>query len=211
MKQWLKNLLILNRNSVRSSLIFNMANVLTVFRLLFSPIVLPFLLVYLLPFNIWWINLFLAILFVAISLTDFFDGAVARAYNHVTWFGEILDPIADKALFYSVLISLVAIHKLYFYWAIILIGREFFVTTLRHIACQKGHELNVIFLAKVKTMIMMASLTVIILTPYHHHSFIQQPLWISVEWGLLCLSIFLSVYTAYQYHRVFIRHIVLNQ
>lgn len=109
--------------------------------------------------------MFLAILFVAISLTDFFDGAVARAYNHVTWFGEILDPIADKALFYSVLISLVAIHKLYFYWAIILIGREFFVTTLRHIACQKGHELNVIFLAKVKTMIMMASLTVIILTP----------------------------------------------
>jgi CDP-diacylglycerol--glycerol-3-phosphate 3-phosphatidyltransferase len=182
----------------------NSVTLLTVSRLIFSPVVLPFLLVYLLPLNKVVLNGALAALFVLITLADFFDSYRARTYTQVTWFGKILDPIADKALFYSVLISLVAAHKLYFYWAVILIGREFFVLMLRNLACQKGRDLPVSALARLKTLITMAALSVIIMTPYHGVPFFDAPIWILLEWGLLTASTLLSLYTAYQYHKAFV-------
>src|SRR6266404_4937914 len=102
---------------------------LTYIRLIGSPIILPFFLVYLLPLNIFWINCSLAVLFFLFGLTDFFDGYFARKYQQVTTTGAMLDHIADKFLVYSTLIALIAAQKLYFFWAIIWIGREFFILT----------------------------------------------------------------------------------
>jgi CDP-diacylglycerol--glycerol-3-phosphate 3-phosphatidyltransferase len=182
----------------------NAVTLLTISRLIFSPIILPFLLVYLLPFNSLALNGVLAVLFLLITLVDFFDSYRTRTYTQVTWFGKILDPIADKTLFYAVLIALVAAQKLYFYCAVILIGREFFVLMLRNLACQKGHDLHVSMLAKLKMLITMAALSVIILTPYHGVPFFDAPVWHIAEWGLLASSIILSLYTAYQYHKAFV-------
>src|SRR5437762_10588151 len=101
-----------------------------------SPLILPFFLVYLLPYNVTWLNYSLATLFFLFGLTDFFDGYLARKYHQVTSTGAMLDHVADKFLLYSTLIALVATHKIHFTWAIIWIGREFFIMTLRQVALE---------------------------------------------------------------------------
>src|SRR5947207_15018792 len=98
--------------------------ILTYIRLIGAPLVLPFFIVYLLPYNIFWLNCTLAVLFFLFGLTDFFDGYLARKYNQVTSNGALLDHVADKFLLYSTLIALIAAHKLYFFWAILWIRSE---------------------------------------------------------------------------------------
>ncbi|MDP3889126.1 MAG: CDP-alcohol phosphatidyltransferase family protein, partial [bacterium] len=114
----------------------NIPIILTLIRLIFSPFLLPLLLVHFLPFNIFWINAILALFFVMVCLTDFFDGYLARKYKQETVLGKLLDPIADKFLLYSTLIVLLSVHKIFFYWPSILIGREFLVMGIRLIAME---------------------------------------------------------------------------
>jgi len=175
---------------------------------------LPFLIVYLLPFNELWINALLAVLFILFSLTDFFDGYFARKYKQVSTFGRILDPIADKVLVYSVLIALLAINKIYFVWVLILIGRDFFMMGIRQVALEHGFSVPVSFLAKIKTAVQLAFLMVLILNPYHSlqdsgfagwiADFWREPRWMAVEWVLLAATIVLALITAWSYYRSFI-------
>ena len=121
----------------------NLPTILTLIRLILSPLVLPVILVYLLPLNIFWVNGVLAVIFMLLSITDFFDGYLARKYNQETVLGKVLDPLADKFLTYSALIGLLAAHKIYFYWVVILIGRELFILGLRHVALEHRLEVSV--------------------------------------------------------------------
>ena len=177
---------------------------LTCIRLIGSPIILPFFLVYLLPYNIFWLNCSLAILFFLFGLTDFFDGYLARKYNQVTTLGALLDHVADKFLLYSTLIALVTAHKLYFIWAIIWIGREFFIMTLRQIALENNFAITVSSYGKLKTISQMTCLTFIILNPYQGYD-ISALYWNSIELSLLLVSTALSVGSAYNYYRLFIQ------
>ena len=88
----------------------NLPNLLTLIRLFSSLFILPFLIVYFLPLNIFLINFFIIFLFILLSITDFLDGYLARKYNLETKFGRALDPIADKFFLSSTLISLLAIN-----------------------------------------------------------------------------------------------------
>lgn len=176
--------------------------ILTYIRLIGAPLVLPFFLVYLLPYNISWINYALSILFLLFGLTDFFDGYLARKYNQVTSTGALLDHVADKFLLYSTLIALVTAHKLYFFWTIIWIGREFFMMTLRHIALEKNLYIAVSSYGKLKTVLQIMCLTIIIANPYHalpvHFSY-----WNIFELILLICATLVSVMSAYHYFSVF--------
>src|SRR5947199_10698456 len=96
-------------------------NKLTLIRLIGSPLLLPVLLVYFLPFNNFLINTLLAFIFLLFGATDFFDGYLARKYRLESTIGKVLDPIADKFLIYCTLIGLLAAGKIGFYWVIILI------------------------------------------------------------------------------------------
>lgn len=138
---------------------------LTLFRLLVSPFVLPFCIFYLSPYNNFFVNSALAVLFSVLSITDFFDGYLARRHKKVTAIGAMLDHMADKFLSYSALISLVAVHKIYFYWAILLIGREFFVCTLRMVALEYGYTIAVSLLGKAKTVVQSIFIIVALLHP----------------------------------------------
>lgn len=171
-----------------------------------SPLVLPLLLVYLLPFNIYWINGVLGFLFIAFSLTDFFDGYLARKLNQETHLGKVLDPIADKFLVYSTLIALLAAHKIYFYWVIILIGREIFLMGVRQVALEHNFSVSVSFLGKIKTAIQMSYLTCAILNPYQAegYSFSVPGAWNVIEAVLLSVTVFLSVFSAQQYFKIFL-------
>ena len=79
-----------------------------------------------------------AIIFVIASITDFFDGALARKYNLVTNFGKIADPIADKALTGVALVGLSVLDELSWWVTVVILTREFGVTLLRFWVIRHG-------------------------------------------------------------------------
>ncbi|HLC07504.1 MAG TPA: CDP-diacylglycerol--glycerol-3-phosphate 3-phosphatidyltransferase [Candidatus Babeliales bacterium] len=179
--------------------------ILTYIRLIGAPLVLPFFLVYLLPYNIFWLNCSLATLFFLFGLTDFFDGYLARKYHQVTTTGALLDHVADKFLLYSTLIALVTAHKLYFFWAIVWIGREFFVMTLRQIALERNTLITVSSYGKLKTVAQIGCLTFIIANPAHTLGFFAS-YWNIAEFALLLCATALSLTSAYNYFSVFMKN-----
>ena len=167
-------------------------NFLTLSRLIISPLILPFLIVYLIPLDYFFINFFIGLLFLAFCLTDFFDGHYARKFEYLSKIGALLDPIADKFLIYSTLIPLVAIGKIYFFWAIILIGREFFVMGIRLIGSEHNVKVPVFFLAKCKTFFEMLYIASVIFQTSDRQWFFYESLF-------LCVSLFCALMSAYQY------------
>lgn len=174
---------------------------LTVIRLIGSPLILPFFLVYLLPYNNLYVNGCLTVFFLLFSVTDFFDGFFARRLDSTTLLGAALDPIADKSLLYSTIISLLAAGKLHFIWAIILIGREFFVMGIRQIALEHNVRLTVSYIAKMKTFVQSCALAFIIFNPYQYLR-IEALRWNGVEFILLIAATVLSLVSAKQYCEV---------
>ena len=186
-------------------MILNLPTILTLIRLILSPLVLPILLVHFLPYNSLFINVLMALVFIGFSLTDFFDGYLARKHGQETALGTILDPIADKFLFYSTLIALLVAHKIFFFWVVILIGREFFMMGLRQVALEHHFSVPVSSFGKYKTALQMGCLTFIILNPYHDIGWQMHGLglWNVIESGLLWITIGLSVASAKSYYHAF--------
>ena len=181
---------------------FSFPTVLTLVRLIGSPLILPFFLVYLLPYSLFWLNCALSVFFLLFGLTDFFDGYFARKYQQVTSIGGTLDHVADKFLLYSTLIALVTVHKLYFFWAIIWIGREFFVMGLRQVALENKFSVSVSSYGKIKTVAQIVCLAWIIANPYQELGFSCLE-WNGVEFLLLCLATAFSVVSAQKYFSLF--------
>lgn len=147
----------------------------------------------------------MALIFTLFVLTDFFDGYLARKYCQVTTLGKILDPIADKFLVYSTLIALLAINKIYFYWVVLLIGREFFVMGLRLIAAEHNFSIPVSSQGKLKTCIQMILLIYLIINPYQQAGLQGAFFWNGVEIILLMTTMFFSVVSAYTYYQSFMK------
>jgi CDP-diacylglycerol---glycerol-3-phosphate 3-phosphatidyltransferase len=168
-----------------------------------APLLLPFLFVYLLPFDSCYINSALGVMFFLVSLTDFFDGYIARRTGQVTRLGAMLDPLADKFLMMATLISLLTVHKIYFLWVFIFIAREFFVTALRALALEQGFAVPVISLGKVKTVVQMMYMLLLIVRPLDVVPF--GKLWVT-EQVLLASALLLSIGSAYTYFTIFMRN-----
>ena len=183
---------------------YNIPILLTLIRLFGSPLILPVLLVYLLPFNILWVNVLLVCIFLLFGITDFFDGYLARKYGLVTAIGAVLDPVADKFLLYATLVALLTAGKIYFYWVIFLIGREFFMMALRILALQHHFYIPVSYLAKVKTSAQIMLLAFLIFNPYQKLGIYGAPGWNVFEIVLLLGSTGLSLFTALQYYQFFV-------
>ena len=99
------------------------------------------------------------ILFFVASITDYFDGYLARKYNHVSQIGEILDPIADKILIVFLLFA-ISVNLTSYYIAFasaLIITREIWVGALRDFNARqnKSDATKVTFLAKIKTTIQL--------------------------------------------------------
>ena len=149
------------------------------------------------PLNNEIFNYILAGCFILLALTDLFDGYLARKFKVESELGTILDPIADKFLVYATLIALLAAGKINYYWVILLIGRELFVMGLRLIAYQKNMDVPVSKLAKVKTAFQMVMLTYIIWNPYQREGI--KNMFNGIEWGLIIITVLLSLISAYFY------------
>lgn len=176
---------------------------LTLIRLLISPFVLPLLIFYISPLNNIYLNSLLALLFILISLTDFFDGYLARRYRQETKIGKSLDHIADKFLVYATLVALLAVKKIFFYWVIVLIGREFFVLGLRIIALEHDLEVAVSTFGKLKTATQMIWLTFLLVVPNRYLIMNVSPFWATINSLLITLTLGFSIYSAYAYGRAF--------
>lgn len=176
---------------------FNIPLILTSFRIIVSIAFLPILLVSFLPENNGTTNFLLTFFFLIVAFTDFLDGYIARKYDQVTELGSILDPVADKFLLLSVLISLLTVNKIHYMWVLLLVGREFFVMALRLVALERGIKVRVSSAAKVKTALQMVSLSYIIF----RHNTLSLLGW-GVQWILLGGTVFLSCYSAWAYARL---------
>ena len=127
-------------------------------------ILVPFLVVFLLTgwggeANRW---ICLAI-FVAASVTDWFDGHLARKYNLITNFGKFMDPLADKLLVCSAMICMIELDKLPAWVVIIIIGREFIISGFRLIAAENGIVIAANYWGKFKTVSQMIMIILLML------------------------------------------------
>ena len=95
------------------------------------------------------------IIFITASITDLFDGKIARKYGLVTNFGKFMDPLADKLLVCSALICLVANGALKEWMAIVIISREFIISGLRLVASDNGVVIAASYWGKFKTVFQM--------------------------------------------------------
>ncbi len=105
-----------------------------------------------------------ALVFGLASITDFLDGYLARRSGQITTFGIIMDPIADKFLIISALIVLVDMERLSAWIAIILIVREFLITTLRVVALARDIVISAELGGKLKTTAQITAILCLILT-----------------------------------------------
>ena len=112
----------------------NTPNKLTLIRVILIPFFVLFLMTDLLPASQLWA---LAVFAIA-SFTDFLDGYLARRDQLVTNFGKLMDPLADKLLVTAALICFVEIGLAPAWVVIIIISREFLVTSIRLVAAGEG-------------------------------------------------------------------------
>ena len=130
----------------------NLPNKLTLFRVI---LILPFCF-FLMTDYVGEASKWIALgIFIVASLTDLFDGKIAREYNLVTNFGKFMDPLADKLLVCSAMIALIGLDKIPSWIVIIIIAREFIVQGLRLIAVEKGTVIAAGYLGKYKTTFQM--------------------------------------------------------
>lgn len=191
---------------MKQSSLYTVPTMLTLFRLIFSPFLLPILLVTFIPYNNFIINCFLALVFALLSLTDFLDGFLARKWDQVSELGKLLDPLADKFLLYSSLIALLTVDRIYYYWVIVLIGRELFIMGLRLVALENGFEIQVSRFGKAKTVIQFFYLTLLIMQPTLI-SGEYTPMIIFTENLILFLTLFLSIGSAFHYYWYFMKSV----
>jgi CDP-diacylglycerol---glycerol-3-phosphate 3-phosphatidyltransferase len=135
----------------------NAANVLTLVRISLIPVLAALLLSTLANSD-----LLAAIVFIIASATDALDGWIARRRKQVTQFGKLMDPLADKLLITSALVSLVALYRLDAWVAMVIIAREFAVTGLRMLAIEQGEVVSASVWGKLKTTTQVAMVLALI-------------------------------------------------
>jgi len=168
----------------------NLPNILAFFRILLAPLMLWFLIDRQNPLfsNIHpsWLDYFAGLIFVIASVTDFFDGYIARVWEQKTKLGGILDPLADKMLMLAGFIGLVMLDRASAFAVFLILSREFFITGLRIEAVRIGLNIEASILGKIKTVIQMFAIGFLIMDwPY------------GVE--LLWISVFITLYSGYEY------------
>ena len=127
-------------------------------------------------------------IFVIASLTDFFDGYLARKYNLVTDFGKLMDPLADKILVISALVLFVELKYIPAWMSIIVIAREFLISGIRMLAAAKGEVIPAGKLGKYKTTSQMIVILIMIIVRNQPYNFY-----------LMMIQIILTLWSGWEY------------
>ena len=162
----------------------NLPNKLTTMRVILIPVFLLVLFLMDEPMN----RYIATAIFIVASLTDFLDGHIARKYNLVSNFGKFMDPLADKLLVMSALVSMVAMEDLPAWVVIVILAREFAITV--------AMEANIVMAAswwgKIKTTTQMIMIILVLL----HLPFAAMPM---IENILVGLAVFFTIVSGADY------------
>ncbi len=138
----------------------NLPNRLTMVRIILIPVVAALLLAA--PAGGWLLWLLAGLAFGAAAITDALDGNIARKRGLVTDFGKLMDPVADKLLVTAALVCLVASGLCSAWVLIIVLAREFLITSIRMVAVTKGMVIAANKWGKAKTIIQIAAIVTVI-------------------------------------------------
>lgn len=161
-------------------------NVLTVVRILLTPVFL--LLIFA---QSWYCKNLALLVFTLASLTDFYDGRIARRSGSVTSFGRFMDPLADKLLVSSALISFVILGMVEAWLVGAMLVRDAVITSLRIYAIRKGRPVVTSRLAKWKTMLQLVlifGILVFINVRVIEAEVTSQPLVLNDAWSHVVLN-----------------------
>ena len=167
----------------------NLPNALAFFRILLAPLMF-FMLVnapgFFTQIHISWINYFAALIFVIASVTDFFDGYIARSWDQKTKLGAILDPLADKMLILAAFLGLMMLGRASAWAVYLILVREFFITGFRVVMASDGVEVAASMAGKVKTVSQMFAVGFLLMS------------WPGGEL-LLWIAVALTLYSGFEY------------
>lgn len=167
----------------------NLANKITVFRVILVPIFLIIL-----YSNISYNEYIATLIFIIAALTDTLDGYIARSRNLVTNFGKFFDPLADKILVSSALIYLVEVGKVPAWVVILIISREFAITGFRTVAASEGITIAASPLGKFKTITQLIAIPLLLLD-----NFFFESINIPVDMIMLYIALFFTVFSGIDY------------
>ncbi|NLL91930.1 MAG: CDP-alcohol phosphatidyltransferase family protein [Ruminococcaceae bacterium] len=167
------------------------------------PNILTLLRIALIPFFVWQIavgnNLVAGLILLVSSLTDLFDGYLARKFSWVSDLGKVLDPIADKLTQSAVSVMLIVVLRKYWYFFAIIIIKDFFILLLGSKMIKQGLKFKgAKFIGKATTFVYYGGMIFIILFPNVNE-------WIKIS--ILSLSVLLSIATAAAYLPEYFRYI----
>ncbi len=168
----------------------NLPNILAFIRLLIAPVMFWIILnpqIFTdMGWHASWSYYTASLLFVIASVTDFFDGYIARSLDQITIVGQILDPLADKMLTLAAFLGLM-MSGAASAWAIyIIIVRELFITGLRTLSLSEGIDISASFTGKVKTVAQMIAIGFLLM---------HWPLGTTLLW----IAVFLTLYSGIEY------------
>ncbi|WP_315067450.1 CDP-diacylglycerol--glycerol-3-phosphate 3-phosphatidyltransferase [uncultured Clostridium sp.] len=185
----------------------NLANKLTLIRIVLVPIFLIFIAVKDIPYG----SFIATFIFILASLTDKLDGYIARSRNQITNFGKFMDPLADKLLVTAALISLVEVHVVPSWAAVVIIAREFAVSGLRSIAAAQGRVIAASWWGKIKTVIQIIAIILLLLKINIHDAKLLKIFTIDnhylkeffavVPTGALMLAVIVTLLSGYDYFK----------
>jgi CDP-diacylglycerol--glycerol-3-phosphate 3-phosphatidyltransferase len=159
---------------------WTLPNLLTATRIFMVPLLVVFLLT---EYTLVGLSVF-----VIASLTDWFDGYLARSRKQITTLGQLLDPVADKLLISAAFISLVELGLAPAWMVVVIIGRELAISGLRIIAADQGVKVPSSTVGKYKTTVQMITVVLLILGPRFLGEYFvvgQVGLWLVVILSLL--------------------------
>jgi CDP-diacylglycerol--glycerol-3-phosphate 3-phosphatidyltransferase len=178
----------------------NLPNKLTVARLIMVPIFVA-----LMSFEYLATYIVAYIVFTAASITDYFDGKIARDQNLITNFGKLMDPLADKVLMAAAFVMAMNVSSLNIPgWTIVaILAREFLVTGARSMADSGGNVIAANKWGKLKTVLQMVYVFLFLLLaigvwaveswfPVHAEQYI-----LAVDWSSLIGIVFVALFTVF--------------
>jgi CDP-diacylglycerol--glycerol-3-phosphate 3-phosphatidyltransferase len=146
------------------------------------------------------------LIFIVAASTDSLDGYIARKHKLISNLGKLLDPLADKLLVTSVLVSLVDMGKLDAWIAIVIISREFAVTGLRSICAAEGKVLAASKLGKWKTGAQITAIIALLLNNFPF-TFINFPFDLIASWFAAIITIYSGIdYFVKNWHIIQFNH-----
>ncbi len=185
--------------------IVNIPNLLTLFRIALIPVVALF---------IYWgdpLSCIIAVLlFWVAGVTDWFDGYIARRQGLVSMTGKFLDPLADKLLVLTCLITLIPMGRLPAWIVVIIVAREVSVTALRALASSEGMVISAGEGGKLKTAFQMTGLLGLIIHFSYQVNYYGYEMTVNfhqVGFYLLLISVFFGLWSAWQYFYDFLQAI----